>query len=65
MKYIRDEFGDYFCIAVGGYPEGWSTRDGKSTYDSDIINLKNKMDAGADMVSKIKKDERCSAKCSL
>ena len=50
VKYIRDEFGDYFCIAVGGYPEGWSTRDGKSTYDSDIINLKNKMDAGADMV---------------
>merc|ERR1719375_193298 len=22
VKYIREEYGDYFCIAVAGYPEG-------------------------------------------
>ena len=47
VKFIREEFGDYFCIGVGGYPEGWK---GESTYDNDLINLKNKINAGADMV---------------
>ena len=47
VKFIREEFGDYFCIGVGGYPEGWK---GESTYENDLINLKNKIDAGADMV---------------
>ena len=48
MKFIRDEFGDYFCIGVGGYPESWN-----GSYNDDLINLKNKIEAGADMVKKI------------
>ena len=48
VKLIRQEFGDYFCIAVAGFPEGHPhTRDDSV---SDIRYLKEKIDAGADFI---------------
>ena len=47
VQFIRQEFGDYFCIAVSGYPEGY---DGMEKYESDVKFLKEKVDAGADVV---------------
>ncbi|PVU99495.1 hypothetical protein BB559_000668 [Furculomyces boomerangus] len=47
VKYIRDEFGDYFCISVAGYPEGCTC---PNDTDKDILVLKEKADAGADFV---------------
>ena len=51
VKFIRKEFGDYFGIAVGGYPEGHSGcgRD-DPRYLRDIKYLFEKVDAGADFV---------------
>jgi len=46
VKYIRDNYGDYFGISVAGYPEGHP--DGN--YDLDLKYLKEKVDAGADFV---------------
>ena len=45
VEFIRAEFGDHFCIAVAGYPEGW---DGEEGYKKDVDWLKQKVDAGAD-----------------
>ncbi|KAI8911667.1 methylenetetrahydrofolate reductase-domain-containing protein [Gorgonomyces haynaldii] len=47
VKYIRQEYGDYFSIGVAGYPEGHPENDDK---EIDITYLKEKMDAGADFV---------------
>ena len=47
VSFIRQEFGDYFCIAVSGYPEGY---DGMEKYEGDIQFLKEKVDAGADFI---------------
>ena len=45
-EFHSPEFGDYFCIAVSGYPEGY---DGMEKYEGDIQFLKEKIDAGADL----------------
>lgn len=48
VKYIRAEYGDYFCIGVAGYPEGHT--DMMHDIAQDMKHLKEKVDAGSDMI---------------
>ncbi|KAI8342662.1 methylenetetrahydrofolate reductase-domain-containing protein [Chlamydoabsidia padenii] len=47
VKYIRKQYGDYFCIGVAGHPEGHSDCPSK---EQDLLYLKEKVDAGADLI---------------
>lgn len=47
VKFIREEFGDFFSIGVAGFPEGHLLSKNK---DDDARVLKAKIDAGADFV---------------
>ncbi|KAJ1949649.1 methylenetetrahydrofolate reductase (NAD(P)H) met13, partial [Linderina macrospora] len=47
VRYIRQTYGEYFCISVAGYPEGCMCPE---DVDKDIAYLKEKQDAGADIV---------------
>jgi len=48
VRFIRQEFGDYFCIAVAGFPEGYPQA--TTSLDEQIQHLKEKVNAGADFV---------------
>jgi methylenetetrahydrofolate reductase (NADPH) len=55
IKYIRKHYGDYFSLAVAGYPEGHpdKIKDGKITDEQmagEIAYLKQKIDAGGDYI---------------
>jgi methylenetetrahydrofolate reductase (NADPH) len=47
VKYIKEKYGDYFCISVAGYVEGHP--DSKSR-EEDLKYMKAKVDAGADYI---------------
>ncbi|MGE4319481.1 MAG: methylenetetrahydrofolate reductase [NAD(P)H] [Deferribacterales bacterium] len=47
VTYIREKHGDKYCIGVAGYPEGHPE---SKSLDDDVINLKKKIDAGADFI---------------
>ncbi|KAI8991442.1 methylenetetrahydrofolate reductase-domain-containing protein [Mycotypha africana] len=47
VRYIREKYGDYFCIAVAGHPEGHINNESKQ---DDLRRLKEKVDAGADLI---------------
>ncbi|CDH48474.1 methylenetetrahydrofolate reductase [Lichtheimia corymbifera JMRC:FSU:9682] len=47
VKYIRQHYGDYFCIGVAGYPEGHMDTPDKA---QDLQYLKDKVDCGADFI---------------
>ncbi len=52
VEYIKQQYGDYFCIGVAGYPEGHV--EGSDNSDQDVINdipyLEAKVKAGADFI---------------
>jgi methylenetetrahydrofolate reductase (NADPH) len=45
VRFIRKEFGDYFCIGVAAYPEGHTDCE---SFEKDMGYFKDKVDAGAD-----------------
>ncbi|KAL4797042.1 methylenetetrahydrofolate reductase-domain-containing protein [Aspergillus venezuelensis] len=47
VKYIKDKYGNHFCIGVGGYPEG---ADDNPDVDLLIDHLKEKVDAGSTFI---------------
>ncbi|KAI8081400.1 methylenetetrahydrofolate reductase-domain-containing protein [Halteromyces radiatus] len=47
VKYIREKYGDYFCIGVAGHPEGHMDCPDK---EQDLLHLKEKVDAGANLI---------------
>ena len=52
VRYIRSQYGDYFCIGVAAYPEGHSDESHPEHQDPqyDMPSLVEKMKAGADFI---------------
>ncbi|KAI5780807.1 methylenetetrahydrofolate reductase-domain-containing protein [Geopyxis carbonaria] len=52
VKYIREKYGDYFCIGVAGYPEGHAegTVPEVQSASRDLPYLVEKVKAGADFI---------------
>ncbi|EGW32726.1 uncharacterized protein SPAPADRAFT_137530 [Spathaspora passalidarum NRRL Y-27907] len=52
VKYIREQYGDYFCVGVAGYPEGHVDGSDASGQDpkKDMPYLVEKVKAGADFI---------------
>jgi len=47
VRFIKNQYGDYFCIAVAGHPEGHPS---SVSPEAEIKHLKEKIDAGADFI---------------
>lgn len=47
VQFIRQEYGDWFGIAVAGHPEGHAA---STSREQELVHLKEKMDAGADLI---------------
>lgn len=47
VAFIKEEFGDYFCISVAGYPYLHPECD---DYNEGLLHLKKKVEAGADFI---------------
>src|ERR1700761_2809663 len=52
VRYIRKQYGDYFCIGVAGYPEGHSDQSHPEhqSVEHDLPFLVEKSSAGADFI---------------
>ena len=52
VRYIRKQYGDYFCIGVAGYPEGHSDQSHpeNQSIEHDLPYLVEKTKAGADFI---------------
>lgn len=52
VRYIRRQYGDYFCIGVAAYPEGHADEGdpGGQSLEHDMEFLVQKMEAGADFI---------------
>ncbi|KAE8677213.1 Zinc finger CCCH domain-containing protein 55 [Hibiscus syriacus] len=50
VKHIRAKYGDYFGITVAGYPEANPDAMGDNGHQNDLVYLKRKVDAGADLI---------------
>lgn len=52
VKYIKQQYGDYFSIGVAAYPEGHceGADNSEQNVDKDLPYLKEKIDAGADFI---------------
>ena len=47
VRFIREQYGDYFVICVAGYPHGHPD---STSYEDDLLHLKEKVDAGSDFI---------------
>lgn len=52
VRYIKAQYGDWFCVGVAAYPEGHceGADTGQQSVEKDMHYLKEKVDAGADFI---------------